>query len=292
MVSCKKKSSVRPTGPSGSGSWTLSSKGPGYGCWAWNGSGKSTSLPPAPTETGAGRWEWDNNACWRWKQTGTGTQPTPSNPPYNNLPGTSSPDYTSSCNDQGISDSGGGSLPYYQIPAIGHGAGYPPPTCNNNLSICPVWSSSVGVLPVDQGIFTTDSRFHFRIVAKESPRIGTKDYKGIKCGYEGLPFSKIAVTVGLRRPDSNVYTASYFIKDIEVGKCSNVVEVPGIKIPVTDGPIVLDIINFKTNYSCKIYEGTKYEGIYPFCPYIDLNSSDCFELEVQFATDYTLDIPH
>lgn len=294
IISCKKSSSVRPysappigyTPPSsGTNYWSPGNFTQGQACWTWIGSGTpSPSYPDKPTVSNNGTWTWySNSRCWIWN--GTGTPPTPPsstpNPPgYNYPPGQNDPGYMSDCYSTGVSSGGGGSLPYYRIPAIGHGN-------PGNL----VWSSS-SLSSADQQIFTTDSRFNVRIVAKASPPKGTKDYKGITCNYEGLAFTKVKLTVGLRKPNSNIYTGFYDISGIPVGKCSNVLEFTDYQIPVTAGPIVLDIFNFQHNYYCKVYEGTRYADNPQFCPYTAMYANDCFSIEVQFATDFTLDIPH
>jgi len=268
-VSCKKKSSVRTGYPT--------SPGPG-----------NIYVPPGTdTQSGTGYWAWKpstvGSSSGEWICVGTcpPNLPKPTKPPsYNYLPGQNDPGYMSDCYSKGESSAGGGSLPYYRIQAIGHGN-------PGNL----VWSSSA-LSSSDQQILTTDSRFNVRIVAKASPPKGTRDYKNVACNYEGLAFTKVKLTVGLRRPNSNIYTGFYDISGIPVGKCSNVLEFTDYQIPVTAGPIVLDIFNFQTDFWCRTYEGTAYAGNPAYCPYTALYANDCFSIEVQFATDYTLDIPH
>jgi len=269
----------------GTGSWSPGNFSQGYACWTWEGSGTPTSNPAAPTVTNSGTWNWySTSKCWVW--TGYGTPPTPSKPSsdgspgYEYPPGQEDPGYTSDCYAKGVSTGGGGTLPYYRIPVSGHGN-------PGNL----VWSSSA-LSSTDQKILTTDARFNLRIAAKAAPAMGAKDYKGITCNYEGLAYTKIKLTVGLRRPNSNVYTAYYDLSDIPVGKCSNVLEFSDYQIPVTDGPIVIDIFNFKHDYYCKVYENSQYANNPYYCPYTPMYSNDCFSIEVQFSTDYTLDIPH
>jgi hypothetical protein len=302
LNSCKKKSSVKPGGyvpptsnvPPGSyvppvtggGYWDPTNFSSGSACWTWVGTGTpNPTSPAAPTVAGSGTWNWyASSKCWYWY--GYGTPPTPtkpssSKPPdYNYLPGQSDPNANSDCYAKGISNGGSGSLPYYRITAIGHG---------NPGGLA--WSSS-SLSSGDQQILTTDSRFNVRVVAKASPPKGTKDYKGVTCNYEGIAFSKVKLTIGLRKPNSNYYTSTYDISGIPVGKCSDVYEFTDYQIPVTSGPIVLDILNFQSDYWCRTYEGTKYAGNPAYCPYVALYANDCFSIEVQFATDFTLDIPH
>lgn len=259
----------------------------GGGCWTWA-NGAWTSSSTGWSWSGNGSWTWTVSGGWSWTGTGTrtgswvwnGTGSASNSPGYNYLPGQNDPNANSDCYAKGVSNGGSGSLPYYRITATGHGN-------PGNL----VWSSSS--LPSgDQQILTTDSRFNVRVVAKASPPKGTKDYKGVTCNYEGIAFSNVKLTIGLRKPNSNYYTSTYDISGIPVGKCSDVYEFTDYQIPVTSGPIVLDILNFQTDYWCKTYEGTRYAGNPAYCPYVALYANDCFSIEVQFATDFTLDIPH
>ncbi len=297
---CKKSSETRtgsymytPTTPTttyppstdvGGGYWTPGNFSQGQACWTWVGTGTPSSNPTAPTVTNSGTWTWyASYKCWFWY--GYGTPPTPtkpstSTPDYQYPPGQEDPSSNSNCYATGVSTGGGGNLPYYRIPVTSHGN-------PGNL----VWSSS-SLSSNDQNILTTDARFNLRIVAKASPPKGTKDYKGITCNYEGLAFTKIKLTVGLRKPNSNIYTGFYDISAVPVGSCSKVLEFTDYQIPVTSGPIVLDIFNFQHDYYCKVYENTAYSGNPAYCPYTPMYSNDCFSIEVQFSTDYTLDIPH
>lgn len=150
------------------------------------------------------------------------------------------------------------------------------------------WSSATDSrLSGQQNLFKTDSRFNVRIMAKPSPGKGSFP-GGVSCYYAALPYTKLKVKARLRLSTSSTAYKSYTFDNIQVDSCSNVFE---FKTPPSSQPWVIELMDVQWDYSCIAYTQGGFPDV-PQCPWDYVWANDCYELSVQWATDYTRDIPH
>ena len=149
------------------------------------------------------------------------------------------------------------------------------------------WSSAtVSKLASSQSLFVTDTRLKLRVKARSSPGKVAADSYGNACTQYALPYKKLQVTVGVRRGSTSTYLDSYIFDDIAVG---TKLEVQSFTVPPNSltEPFVVEIHSVKWDYTCEVW----YDGSNPnFCPWDYVWPLDCFELELEMATDYTADM--
>jgi hypothetical protein len=182
----------------------------------------------------------------------------------------------------GVSD-GGQTIPYYKI-------NDPPITVHGSGTGIVVWSSQTN-LPAEfsQNIFLTNSRFNVRVIPRKT--YYAQDTSGRSCLYQPLPYTKLKVGVRLRKQSSTYGSYHEFSADLDTP--SNVYEFP---VPQnTSDPLIVEILNVQWDYTCTYYQQQGHDPDDPlvsaYCPFDKVWDNDCVQIELQFSTDDTKDIP-
>lgn len=206
---------------------------------------------------------------------GTGTSTPPIDPPRD--PATcpnGTPDAA------GIADQGQ-SIEYYRInnpPVVAHGA------TGGQI----VWSSNLDLPPsYNQNIFYSDSRFNIRVI----PRYQNKgvDSRGVTCAYYPQPFEKMNIGIVLRTAQSSPGVGEYYqFRDVPVDCPSKVRQ---FSVPATSDPLIIEVMNVEWDWSCISYAQEGYPNVPGACPYSYVWLTECYQLEIQFSTDTTKDLP-
>lgn len=210
--------------------------------------------------------------------------PPPSNPPpppYTPPPSTGGGSCPfGSANAPGTPDAGQ-TIEYYKLNSpeiVAHGA-----------TAGTIVFSSASDLPgnYNQNIFYSDSRFNLRVIPKYQNK--GVDSRGIPCAYSPQPFTKMNIGVVVRSQQSNPGVGAYYqFKDVPVNCPSRVHE---YQIPATSTPLVIEVMNVEWDYSCLSYAQQGYPNVPGVCPYDNVWQTECYKLEIQFATDTTTNIP-
>ncbi len=206
--------------------------------------------------------------------------------------GSTSGGSSSSCpygspSEPGIADAGQ-SLNYYRLnspPAVMHG--------KNSWEIA---FSTASDLPstFNQNIFYTDDRFSIRVIPRRTNR-GT-DSRGISCDYTSSPFKKMNIGVNVRSVTTSGIGAYHQFRDVPVDCPSRVYEFEGL-FPITSDPLIIELLNVEWDYSCISHQASGSQYTYEtgealgLCPYDRVWLTECFEVEIQLATDGTKDLP-
>ena len=188
-------------------------------------------------------------------------------------------------NEQGLVTAGQ-TIDYYKInnpPIVAHGAG--------DGAI--VWSSETD-LPgsYNQNIFYTNAKFNLRVIPRRQ-YYGT-DSKGVSCAYQPRPYTKLQVGVVVRRREDPPGVGAYYLFDNVNLDCAS--QVHEFSVPTnTAFPLVVEVKNVKWDWSCQSYINQGFTESYlqsiGYCPFDNVWLTECYSLEVQFATDTTKDIP-
>ncbi len=185
--------------------------------------------------------------------------------------------------------SGGQNIEYYKInnpPVIAHGS--------SDGQI--VWSSANN-LPsgISQLAFQTDAKFSLRIIPRSGPAQGTSTQRTSDkqnrryCNFSPQPYQKLQVGVVVRRAEDAPGTGSYHLfNDVQVNCASQVYDFP---VPANTANLVVEIKNVKWDWSCKDYANQGYSNVQGVCPWDNVWRNDCYQIEIQFATDGTKDLP-
>ena len=208
------------------------------------------------------------------------TPTTPTSPTTPTTPTTPSSCANGSPDASGIADSGQ-TIDYYKLnnpPVIAHGA----------VGGTIVWSSETD-LPVsyNQNIFYSDSRFNVRVI----PKLQNKgvDSRGVSCAYYPQPFEKMNIGIVLRTRSSSPGVGEYYqFKDVDVNCPSKVRE---FSVPATSDPLIIEVMNVEWDWSCKSYANQGFPNVPGACPYSYVWLTECYQLEIQFSTDTTKDLP-
>lgn len=192
---------------------------------------------------------------------------------------TTSTSSTSSTNHCSARGTGSQTIEYYKIsPIVNKGSR----TYGQVL-----WSSNTDSAWSGRSYFSTDSRLNVRFLAKSSPGQATTNY-GVSCPYASMPYTKMQITVGVKAIGASTYYSTATLES-NVGDCSSVAE---LTPPTNASTFQLDIMNVKWNYDCDIfYANASTTEKAPYCPYSYVWPTDCFDIELQFSTDYTRDMP-
>jgi len=180
----------------------------------------------------------------------------------------------------GVSDAGQ-SIDYYKLnnpSVVAHGA--------SGGQI--VWSSETD-LPssYNQNIFFSDSRMNIRVV----PRYQNQgvDSKGVTCAYVPQPFTKMNIGVVVRSASAQPGVGAYYqFKDVDVNCPSKVRE---FQVPASQDPLIIEVMNVQWDWSCLSYAQQGYNNVPGYCPYANVWQTECYQLEIQFATDTTKNLP-
>jgi len=199
-------------------------------------------------------------------------------PTYTPGPGGNCPNGTGS--EQGIADTGQ-TIEYYKLnnpPVIAHGG-----------QGGQILFSTESNLPssYNQNIFFSDTRFNVRVIPKYQNK-GT-DSKGQPCAYSPQPFTKMNIGIVVRSRQSSPGVGDYYqFRDVPVNCSSQVHE---FQVPSTSDPLVVEVMNVEWDWSCLSYEQQGYPNVPGVCPYDNVWATECYQVEVQFSTDTTKDLP-
>ncbi len=176
--------------------------------------------------------------------------------------------------------SGGQNIEYYKInnpPLVAHGA--------SDGQV--VWSSATNLSDSFQPAFQTDAKFNLRIVPRR--QYFGQDSKGNKCAYTPRPYEKLQVGVVVRSASAPSGTGAYYLfDDVRVDCASKVHE---FTVPENADRLVVEVKNVKWDWSCKSYELQGYPNVQGVCPWDNVWRTECYQVEIQFATDGTKDLP-
>ncbi len=162
------------------------------------------------------------------------------------------------------------------------------------------WTSA-GTIETPESYFETDKKFNLRIVPKPASEgsMTNGNLVSRKCNlptsnnYSRYMYSKIQVKVEVKKQGS---TAAGSIQTLDATLGTSTTLVPSAsKAFTTTGPGVYDIIirDVKTNHRCTMATNDVNCSLFADFPYVTNTtySTDCVAFEVQFATDYTRDLP-
>ena len=183
-------------------------------------------------------------------------------------------------NAAGVADFGQ-TIDYYKL-------NNPPIIARGGANAGIVWSSDTD-LPADynQSIFYSDSRLNVRVI----PRYQNKgfDSRGIACEKYPAPFKKMNIGVVIRTRNSSPGVGNYYqFQDVDVNCPSKTRE---FSIPTTSDPLIIEVMNVEWDHSCNDYANQGFPNQPGFCPYSFVWEHECYQLEVQFSTDTTKDLP-
>lgn len=153
------------------------------------------------------------------------------------------------------------------------------------------WSSNLDPrLSGSQELFRTDSRLNVRVLVKPAPSQGTY-VNGVNCSYIPAAYNKLQVRVGIKKPGASYFTKEYVFNNISIDSCSEVFEFnPGGS---NGDPWIIQVLDVKWDWSCMQYELGQISPLPSFaCPWAMVHTNYCYEIALQWSTDYTKDIPH
>jgi hypothetical protein len=182
-------------------------------------------------------------------------------------------------NEDGVADAGQ-TIEYYKLndpPLVMHGY-------NNGVV---AWSSSTDLtLGLTQNIFFTDQRFNVRVIPRRT-FFGT-DSKGVSCMFQPRPYERLQVGVRVRK--ASLPTGDYYLfDDVPVDQASLIHE---FTTPAnTTEPLVVEVLNVAWDWSCTDYANQGFPNVAGVCPWDKVWATECVQVEVQFSTDFTKDIP-
>ncbi|EQC48152.1 hypothetical protein M899_2665 [Bacteriovorax sp. BSW11_IV] len=199
---------------------------------------------------------------------------------------------TGGSNGGGSTDDGDPTANYYwlnDISLVGSDTYTGSPQINHYAGKSYMWSSKDKIGTSDQQIFLTNSRFNVRVKAENVAQRGSTDANGVACKEHFMPYTKMKINLCLRsKTGSCVRTATF--SDISVGSWSPKYQfnLTGL---VTSDPLVLEVLSVETDSYCKYYTDNNATPPSTACPYARLSYSHCAVFDIQFATDYTQDLP-
>lgn len=178
---------------------------------------------------------------------------------------------------------------YKNIPTI-QVMGATPTAISNGV---PYWTSTTftkngsGVSPNQ---FVSDGTFNVRIIPRFAPsNVPPLNPSSPNKTCNGIQSSFVAVTLKLHAKSAT---------EGQIANLSAKIDEPSkvyrfTNLPVTDEPLVLEVVNVMSDIRCKSHSGNLY------CPYNDLpiNSKDksfpteCVAFDLQYSTDETYDLP-
>jgi hypothetical protein len=184
-------------------------------------------------------------------------------------------------NELGVADAGQ-TFDYYKL-------NNPPVVIHGRRDGLPGFSSDTD-LPAayNQNIFKTNSRINVRVIPRRQFH-GT-DSKGVPCHYYPQPYTALQVGVVVRRSVDPIGVGEYHLFDNAGVDCASKVHEFAGPFNTAD-PLIIDVKNVRWDYSCTDYANQGYPNIPGVCPWDNVWSSECVQIEVQFSTDATKDIP-
>ncbi len=189
-------------------------------------------------------------------------------------------------NEGGVAD-GNQTTDYYTIEGISiHGT-------EGRTVNGPLWSTTM-LGEGDQSIMYSNTRFNIRVRPRSAPPRGESDSAGETCQYVANPYKKLKIKLCLRKAGSSCdYTKTVTFGDIAVDQVSKVKEFTNL--PVTNEPLILDILSVQWDYACQNYLDQGYSSDDPvidgYCPMGNIWRTSCAAFDIQFSTDITKDFP-
>lgn len=188
-------------------------------------------------------------------------------------------------------DDGSSTATYYILDNITLIGGETTSTKNHYPNNAVMWSSSTKIGSADQAIFLTNSRFNVRVKAENVANRSTTDANGRACTESFMPYTKLNITLCLRS-SSGTCVRTHTYSDVSVGSYSGKYSF-NLNGLVTSEPLILEVLNVTSNQQCNYYKANGYtEAQVPHaCPYMKVSYTHCSVMDIQFATDYTEDLP-
>ena len=198
---------------------------------------------------------------------------------YLALPGASSTSGSSSskCHDEGVDDTGDKVLDYHSFRLKGTGA-----------AGVVHWSSRESEHLVEGGIeddrvFVSDSRLHFRVLAKgSSPRGG-------RCVHQ-TDYKKLSLKVSIGRYGEIDALETMAFDNVKVNECSSVLRSRVVPSNTEAEPFWVEIHDVKWDHDC-VWDPTGTENCTEDNDMRATWTGHCWQIELQMATDDTKDIP-
>ncbi|GAB4410997.1 MAG: hypothetical protein OHK0056_14540 [Bacteriovoracaceae bacterium] len=205
--------------------------------------------------------------------------PTSTSNPYPTIPPTGQNCANGATDAPGVADAGQ-TIEYYKIqdpPVVAHGKG------EGEI----VWSSLNNLPPgVSNNIFYTDARFNLRVIPRRR-HFGT-DSMGVPCQYYPQPYTKLQVGVRVRKQEAA--TGDYYTFDNVPVNCPSATR--QFQVPEgTNFPLVVEVMNIKWDWPCQSYANQGYPNVPGVCPWDTVWTTECVQVELQFSTDSTKDLP-
>ena len=160
-------------------------------------------------------------------------------------------------------------------------------TAHGNSGGIAQWSSATdpGLLS-SQGLFVTDSRLKVRVKAKSSPGKVISDTYGNECTNYPMNYTKLQVTMGVKRFNGPSYLETHVFDNISVNSYS---DVHSFSVPPNSisEPYKLEVYDVKWDWTCQVWFNGTHDSL---CPWDYVWTPDCFEIDVEMSTDYTGDL--
>lgn len=191
----------------------------------------------------------------------------------------------------GDEDDGSSTATYYILDNITLIGGETTSSKNYYPNGAVMWSSATKISSADQAIFLTNSRFNVRVKAENVASRTSTDANGRTCTESFMSYSKLNITLCLRSSAGSCVRTHTF-SDVPVGSYSGkyAFNLNGL---VTSDPLVLEVLSVTSDQQCSFYKQQGYsESDVPHaCPYMKVSYTHCSVMDIQFATDYTEDLP-
>ena len=219
--------------------------------------------------------------------------PTPWNTPWNTpTPGftptptagvTPTPNGNGSCYNQPGVNNGNAITEYYSTNVIGNGKGNLVPGEGNETD--PSWSSTY---LTNQSTLDTNQLFKVRVIARPAPGKGNQP-NGVVCQFDD-EYSSLQLKVGVRHPSNppGVYTSTVTFTNLALNTCptgQNFLVPAGL---AANQYLVFDVYDVMWD---RCGNGWNPPNQSNPCPYNRVWHRNCFEIIVQWATDFTTEFP-
>lgn len=154
----------------------------------------------------------------------------------------------------------------------------------------PFWSSITNFPASDRHIFSTDSRFNLRVVARPGPSRYNTAVDGTSCEFHALNYEKLQLDVCVRSVNGSCNVSNtYTFQNVPVNQASNARR---FSVPqATNEPLVVEVKDVQWDYNCKTYGYPTSGSGSVFCPVSPVGHRDCVRFDLQFSTDTTKDLP-
>ena len=199
--------------------------------------------------------------------------PTPTPPPNNN----------GSCFTQPGVNNGNAITEYYSTTVVGNGRGNLVPGEGNETD--PSWNST---LLTNQTTLDTNQLFRVRVIARPTPGRGIRP-NGVNCQFDDV-YNSLEVDIGVRHPANppGVYTSTATFTNLSLNTCpvgQNFLVPAGLN---STQFLVFDVLNVRWD---RCNNGFNPPNTSNPCAFNRVWHRNCFEVIVQWATDFTTQFP-